>query len=402
MNRLRVFRAAMVVFLIAPMLSGISSYAFHEGGEGYCEGCHTIVSSQDSQDSSATGSSGTVSPRLILKGSDPSSTCLLCHAKRGEAYSVLTNDGSAFNPGGDYYWLQKTFSWTIQGISYQSRADSHGHNIVALDYGLNSDGRVSHAQGGTYPAAAMGCTSCHDPHAKTTGKAGSQGTTPVTSAYGEEPSTKTPPGTFRLLGGVGYEGGQLASGVTFRYAAPIAEASSFGWIETDSNHTAYGSGMSEWCANCHGNFLNGNVGPQKKSHPSGNNAKITSKYANNYNSYISTGELSGGQASVYLALVPFEVGTTSAALLDPSSSSGPGYSGSANVMCLTCHRAHASAFQSMGRWDFGATLMADSHPQAGDGGASGTDALNSYYGRNMSAEFGENQRQLCNKCHLKD
>jgi len=56
----------------------------------------------------------------------------------------------------------------------------------------------------------------------------------------------------------------------------------------------------------------------------------------------------------------------------------------------------------MGRWDFETSLMAESHPKAGDGGASGTDVLHSYYGRNMIEEFGEKQRQLCNKCHLKD
>jgi hypothetical protein len=56
----------------------------------------------------------------------------------------------------------------------------------------------------------------------------------------------------------------------------------------------------------------------------------------------------------------------------------------------------------MGRWDFGVALMADSHPRFGDGGASVTDVLNSYYARNIVAEFGDNQRQLCNKCHGKD
>ena len=110
----------------------------------------------------------------------------------------------------------------------------------------------------------------------------------------------------------------------------------------------------------------------------------------------------GKQASAYLALVPFEVDATSTSLLDPSSSSGPGAGGVANVMCLTCHRAHASAFPSMGRWDFETAFMADSHPRAGDGGASGLDVLHSYYGRDMISEFGEKQRQLCNKCHRKD
>ena len=137
-------------------------------------------------------------------------------------------------------------------------------------------------------------------------------------------------------------------------------------------------------------------------HPAGNGAKISIEISNNYNSYVGTRSLGGDRASAYLALVPFEVDAISASLLDPSSSSGPGSGGNANVMCLTCHRAHASAFPNMGRWDFETSFIADSHPSVGDGGASGTDVLNSYYGRDMISEFGEKQRQLCNKCHGKD
>ncbi|MCG6944612.1 MAG: cytochrome C [Deltaproteobacteria bacterium] len=401
MNKFKVLLVTIIVLLSTPLLSGVTC-AFHEGGEGYCEGCHTILGSPENQDWSTDESSDGPSTTLILKGSDPSSTCLRCHAESGADHSVLSNDGSRFTPGGDFYWLQKTFSWTVEGLSYLSRGDSHGHNIVALDYGLNPDERLSQAPGGSYPSAALGCTSCHDPHAKTNGNVGNPVTTSVPSSYGEEPSTGTPPGTFRLLGGVGYAGGQLRSGVTFRSPAPIAEASPFGWAETDSNHTAYGSGMSEWCANCHGGFLSSRMGGAAAKHPAGNGAKIPAEISNNYNSYEGTGHVGGGQASAYLALVPFEVDATSTSLLDPSSSSGTGAAGNANVMCLTCHRAHASAFPNVGRWDFKATFMADSHPKAGDGGASGSDVLHSYYGRDMISEFGKSQRQLCSKCHRKD
>lgn len=398
MDRVKVSLVAIIVFLGTPFLSGITS-AFHEGGEGYCEGCHTILSSPDNQDWRTDDSSHIAPTTLILKGSDPSSTCLRCHAESRADHSVLSNDGSRFTPGGDFYWLQKTFSWSMEGVSYQSTADRHGHNIVALDYGLYPDRRLQQAPGGSYPSAALGCTSCHDPHAKTVGNLV---TSSGSSSYGEEPLSGTPPGTFRLLGGAGYTGGQLASGITFTNAAPIAEASSFGWNETDSNHTAYGSGMSEWCGNCHGGFLNASTGGVAGKHPAGRNAKINVEIANNYNSYVATQNRHGSPANAYLALVPFEVDTASTSLLDPSSSSGPGSGGDANVMCLTCHRAHASAFSNMGRWDFATTFIADSHPKAGDGGASGLDILHSYYGRDMLSKFGEKQRQLCNKCHGKD
>ena len=68
-------------------------------------------------------------------------------------------------------------------------------------------------------------------------------------------------------------------------------------------------------------------------------------------------------------------------------------------MCLTCHRAHASAFRSSGRWDFDAVLLAKSHPGPGDGGVSGNDVQHSYYGRNISVEFGPEQGPFCEKCH---
>ena len=68
-------------------------------------------------------------------------------------------------------------------------------------------------------------------------------------------------------------------------------------------------------------------------------------------------------------------------------------------MCLTCHRAHSSAFRSIGRWDLDAVLLADSHPGPGDGGVAGNDVQHSYYGRNIPAEFGPDQGQFCEKCH---
>jgi hypothetical protein len=230
---------------------------------------------------------------------------------------------------------------------------------------------------------------------------GAGSTTSILTTYGEKPFEETTNGNYRLLGGAGYQGSPQGSGVTFTHGSPIAVADSFSWTETDSRHPAYGSGMSEWCANCHPAFLNSSTGGLAGKHPAGKGAKLNSDIAKNYNSYIKTGDLNGTQASAYLALVPFEVGISDVAFLDHSSSAGPGL-GNANVMCLTCHRAHASAFKNIGRWDFETALIADSHPQSGDGGASGNDVVNSYYGRNMTAEFGETQRQLCNKCHLKD
>ena len=401
MDKFRVALVAALALLIIFLLSPIA-LAFHEGGgEEYCLGCHNLQRSDSSQNPSIGESSSTLPPRVTLKGSDPSSTCLRCHAASSAIQSVLSNDGSKFTPGGDFYWLQKTFTWTEGSVNYQSEADSHGHNVVALDYGLQQDRRLNTAPGGSYLVSSLACTSCHNPHATTTANKGAGSATSGLTIYGEEPFEGTTSGNYRLLGGAGYRGSTQGSGATFTHGPPVAVADSSSWTETDSSHPAYGAGMSEWCANCHPAFLNSSTGGAGGKHPAGKGAKLNADIVRIYNSYMKTGDASATQASAYLALVPFELGISDVVFVDPSSSSGPVF-GNANVMCLTCHRAHASAFKNIGRWDFATAFIADSHPQFGDGGASGNDVANSYYGRDMAAEFGETQRQLCNKCHLKD
>jgi hypothetical protein len=388
--------ALLIIFLLSPI-----AYGFHEGGgEEYCLGCHNRYSSESSQDPSIGESSSSLPVEVTLKGSDPSSTCLRCHAASGAIQSVLSNDGSKFTPGGDFYWLQKTFTWTEGGLHYQSEADSHGHNVVALDYGLYQDRRQNVAPGGTYLASSLACTSCHNPHATTMANGGDGRTASLLTIYGAKPFGGTTNGNYRLLGGVGYQGSQQGSKVTFTHGPPLAVADSSSWTESDSSHPGYGSGMSEWCANCHPAFLNGSTGGVGGRHPAGKGAKLNVELAKNYNSYTKTRDHNGTQAGAYLALVPFEVGVSDVVFLKASSSSGPSL-GNANVMCLTCHRAHASAFERIGRWDFATSFITNSHPKFGDGGVSGNDVVNSYYGRDMAAEFGNAQRQLCNKCHLK-
>ncbi len=379
-----------VLTVLTTVTLSVPGYTFHEGGVDNCRGCHVIHESQSVQNQDINSST---SPGE-LRGLDSSSTCLRCHAEKGKFYNVLSNDGSTYSAGGDFYWLTKTFTWTENGKLCQSSGDNHGHNVVAVEYGLNQENTLSSAPGGIYSSTALGCTSCHDPHSRMI-KDDRTGGIPAVDPNGDNLNIGTIVGSYRLLGGIGYSGGSQSSSVTFKHPAPVAAANSQNWVETDANHTAYASGMSEWCSNCHSDFLSG-----KSRHPAGKDASLTSTIILNYNSYVKTGDIAGTQADAYLALVPFEWGTKDIWSLDPSSTSGPDYG--ANVMCLTCHRAHASAFENNGRWDFGTTFIADSHPRLGDGGATGNDERNSYYGRDMVSEFGLYQKQLCNKCHLLD
>ena len=388
--------AVVSAVLMALGFSG-TAMAFHDGGVAHCDGCHTMHNSLDGATMANGGTVGTGISTWLTLGSDPSSTCLNCHEGSG-SYHMFSADGSAFTPGGDFYWLTKTFGWTAHGHASTSEGDDHGHNVIAADFGLTADATLATAPGGTYPASFLGCNSCHDPHGtKNGGTKGGFGAIEGSGSYGADPTTSVV-GNFRILGDIGYDGGEGA-GANFTNDVPVATSPSlFAGPESDSAHTDYGQGMSEWCANCHTGFTADSSNPMR--HPASDDAHLGTTYSSNYNSYVKTGDFTGSSATSYLALVAFERGIDDPTALDPSSTAGP--DGSSNVMCLSCHRAHASAFQNATRWDATTEFMADSHPMASDTGVTGDDVLNSYQGRDMVAQFGEFQRNLCNKCHVQD
>lgn len=289
--------------------------------------------------------------------------------------------------------MTKSFSW-LNGASPDY---DHGHNIVAADYNLFADPVQSIAPGGTFPSAKLGCTSCHDPHGQVEGGTAG-GSLPVSKpgSYGAGNNPGSISGNYRLLGDSEY----VADGYSFNTDAPVALQSSVNkYQETDSSHVDYGSGMSEWCGNCHGGILNSEhkAGDGNFEHPSGDGELLEQEILAMYNSYVKSGDFSGIAATSYLQFVPFERGTSSLQLLDPNSTAGP--DATSNVMCLSCHRAHASAFPNAGRWDFTASLLVNSHPAIGDIGANTNDVYYSYYGRDIATEFGSGQGQFCQKCH---
>jgi len=377
-----VFCAVFAALLLPGPAEPASGARFHTGGVGSCQGCHLMHSA------SPDGSP-------LLLGPDASSLCLNCHASGGaNSPSVLSPDGSALTPGGDFYWLSKSFSW----LDGASSGDSHGHNIVARDFNLFADAVNSLAPGGSFPASQLGCTSCHDPHGQVGG--GTSAGAPAVSgpgSYAASAPINTVRGHYRLLGDVGY---RPNGGPVFQSAAPIARQSQINkYQESDSSHVDYGTGMSEWCGNCHAELLSGNhqVAGGAFSHPAGKNELLDQEIAAVYNSYIKTGDLSGTAATAYLQFVPFERRTSDPQQLDPLSTQGPTVN--ANVMCLSCHRAHASAFSNIGRWDLAAGLLVESHPATGDAGATASDIMYSYSARDIASEFGSGQGQFCQKCH---
>ena len=417
--------ALVAVVLCSP------AHSFHRGGVGECEGCHSIHNSSGGQPNSPTGTSGA----FLLKGNDQSSVCLNCHQVSGDigptTYHVSTagvdmplgSPPRQMTPGGDFGWLKKSYSWynTLGSTTVQqSTANSHGHNIVALDYGYDIDYDKSKAPGGTYPATAMACTSCHDPHGKyrrrldgsiTTDTAPIKGSGSLASSA--EPDAVSAVGVYRLLGGIGYYPKSLGPSNTFSNNPPAAVAPDvYNRAENvTQTRVAYGSGMSEWCRNCHQD-IHTDVVPTSSKHPSGNTGgALGVTIAGWYNQYVKDGDLTGIESNAFLSLVPFEIGSSDyTTVLKPittmTPTKGPSLTdGTPQVMCLSCHRAHASGWDGSMRWNSRSSyiVFAGKYSQVGDiqpygQGRNEMEAQAAYYDRPASA-FGYNQFQFCYKCH---
>lgn len=398
--------------------------AFHDGGVAKCESCHTMHNSLGGTAMAGEPgvTSNTVVGAYLLQGSDQSSTCLNCHGKGStlSGYHVktqgVTTGGLPMQrtPGGD-------FSWTQAACTGDATTNSkRGHNIIAADFGMGADARaaMATAPGGTYPNASLHCSSCHDPHGKyrvdaagvvtTTGKPIS-----ASGSYsdGVVATLDADLGAYRILGGAGYLPKSVSGNAALAFANTVPAAlapKTYNSTVAGGVRVAYGSGMSEWCANCHSNFhATGQSSGGFGAHPAGNGYKLGADIASNYNLYVSSGKMTGTQATSNLNLVPFETGngmtTADRTALTALVTATTGPDATANVMCLSCHRAHASGNESMLRWNQSNTLLTDAAGAytLSAGNADVTVQEAAYYGL-PATTFGADQRSLCNKCHAKD
>ena len=422
-------RTAAVVCLMTAGLVSLSK-AFHSGGVGNCDGCHSMHA-------------GKKSGSYLLIGADDSSTCLSCHAQANRAaatYNVMTYPvpaaGSApvmMTPGGDFAWLLKSYTYSVKGTTATENGHRHGHNVVAADFGITADPDLSTSPGGTFPATSMGCSSCHDPHGKyrriggdTTYTVATRGGPIIGSgSYSNSPvpTATQAVGSYRLLAGTGHSqnGGTLAinyPGVPVASVPAVYNQSeavrqvrvAYGTAATGRGVTTWGL----WCATCHASM-----------HSTGNyvhpiDQALGTNIAVIYRRYISSGNLTGSAASSYLSLVPFMENTRDHAVLKTHASnidsylSGPGPSD--QVSCPSCHRAHASGWSHMMRWNnrgeflihvdssgnpaWPGTDTTPNFPEFAMGRTS-AETRAAYYDR-PAILFRSYQRSLCNKCHAKD
>jgi predicted CXXCH cytochrome family protein len=402
--------AALLVF----GLSG-TSLAFHSGGVAECMGCHNI---HDGQSASA-----------LLVGSDISSTCLSCHgAASAGSYHIASMDVGGTNnglvprqmtPGGDFGWLLKTYTWSPRsGTSSTEDGYEHGHSIIASDYGFAADGTNTVAPGGDMDATLLACNSCHDNHGKlrrlSTGAFATTGAPIIGSGSytnSADPAAGQAVGAYRLLRGPGSTAG--SGGKTFSAVFNAVVASTYNRSEGISQTAiAYGRGISEWCSACHPDM--NSYTSSKHTHPV--NQGLSTAEVATYNSYLGSG-LTGN--SGFDTIVPYQDDNVTSYVTLRNYANIADYKSrdattSSRVMCLSCHRAHASGFAHMTRWQNEGEFIAV------DGVWPGTDSTSSIataakyamgrttaetmraYNDKPETNYASYQRSLCNKCHAKD
>lgn len=411
---MRGVRVALAVLLAIwiNLVERHAAEAFHDGWIGSCDGCHG---------SSVPTEGGTAGQSIT-----PSEMCLRCHAAaKPTDYQMATHPvppsgipPAALTPGGDFAYLRKQYYWAEpSGGRSVSPGERHGHNIVAPAYGYFADTSLFAAPGGSYPSDALSCISCHDPHGnyRLVDEAGTiaRSGPPIadSGSYGTAPTATESVGTFRLLAGKGYS--TKSASHVFQYDPPVAVAPrNYNRPETGTDtRVAYGKGTSEWCLNCHEGVSSRTSG-SSHLHPA--DVELGEAVAGIYNRYVKTGDFSGSQSTAFTSLVPFQSGdVTNVPQLAALSASFAGPRPEDKVMCLTCHRAHASAWDSMTRWNTKGSFLTVNGDYPGiDAVGKGADGKNAagktraeyrkaMYDRDPS-QFANFQRSLCNKCHAKD
>lgn len=340
---------ALCLLMVIPglMIPSASLLAFHDGGVGSCSACHTMHNSDHGFPVNPTAVNN-----YLLRTDFSSELCLSCHeTENGAVWSLTPFTPAPERGSGNFVFASATnLNDAPDGFQFPL-SGSHGvHNCVAPSLNCWPDPAHSLSPGGTYPSSELGCTSCHDPHGNS---------------------------NFRMLRGTG---AVPAGNFNFIYPAPLAEGIPLdGPSESRALHTAYKSGWTNWCRNCHG-LYHDHTGTGFE-HPV--DRAMGNEIAVSYGLYDGSANPRGGNPLIsYLPELPYQDPS-----MTPTGTSGP--NGSGRIACITCHRAHGSSAVDLGRWDFRVLNLRL------DGTISGSYALPVPYN-------GTIERQLCVKCHERD
>lgn len=418
---------------------GVNTGLYHSYDGLVCTDCHTLHNSEDAQAIAGAKGSHVAAPnQALLKKADYTDVCLSCHKEQAagagpttsatadmngvsnsgwKAPIVMTFNGTAPSdvsmPGGDFYWSNLDAK-KGHNPSYTKGSAVATSQTIAGDPTLTN---IPPGNNGNPVGGEWSCHSCHGMHSRYSGSytawrqlnrkvngivvsgdvsgqgvettAGNKGAT----AAGYEPILSNSRGDVQ---GTSY----LA---TRKDGNPLEGANLFA-AYGDSNKNVYRGGFSSFCSACHGNFhggkdetlaaSNGNTSSGGKwlRHPTnvklsdnaqGEDYTMPGAYAKAQINSQGTNPNPVGYDFKYPLVQPDSDFTVKVDA--PSASDAATAVADDRIMCLTCHKAHATQYNNATRWD---TNHA-SFLKAGDTDIDGTVAA------------ADNTAFGCGKCHQK-
>jgi hypothetical protein len=296
----------VVIGCAAVLAYGSGAFAFHSGATLICSACHTMHYSVEGSD---PGDPGGAFEQLLLTA-DSTDLCLTCHDGTGNFGAAVGGESpqNVVDPTNDF----PGGSFNQATASAATRHDPGGTL-------LGTDVSPVAAPGGGFDPANLRCSSCHDPHGNA---------------------------NFRIL--KDDPDGDLTpvSPMPAAFETDIGGSTGSWSGESLTAHNGYVSGMSDWCASCHGDF-HGVGSPPGTGQGSGPFYRHpTSATATATQGQFATG-MATNYGGTYDPVVPFE----DSGVLAADANTSPTDSQS-KVFCLSCHRAHGSTYVDAGRWDF--------------------------------------------------
>lgn len=401
--------------------TGPNAYLYHSDAGLICTDCHA----QNAKSAMPAGNSASGGGTTIgLKKDDITDLCLSCHTEgHNTPYTAELTDVAPGNwtapivktaqgvvpqgvsmPAGDFYWSN------MDPRNGHNPAYSKGSNAVPTSKQMVSDSILGNKPpGGEIKDGEWSCHSCHGSHSRfdagvspwrqlkrrvnnvnVTGDVSMYEVESAKGSVAQDPTCEPIKSNSR---------GDIQEGVWLnmrRDSNPLEGADLFR-AESDTNKNVYRGGFSSFCAACHGDFHGGNnesgssyasanrVGGQWIRHPSNLRLGKSSRYGiAAYTAAVSNVQRTNPNPAGYdwkypLVKADYDFSVKSA----EASSQVRSLSGDDRIMCLTCHKAHASRFRNMTRWDTSA------HAFIRNGEADFTG----------EASRGDNPAYGCGKCH---
>lgn len=336
---------------------------------GPCVDCHTMHNSQDGTPMTFDGSA--TPANALTRGS-----CVGCHSNSTSAtirgttnnIPVVYNTVAPTEPPATGSWSGTSYHLAGGNFYYVATGpiDAKGHNVVDIVGADAILGNTPPGYSGTYDPGTdysttyrLTCAGSNGCHGDRSVSQATYGTDHYAASYAGVRGAHHASGaidgssvgkSFRFLGYVnGVTSGTLGLEDTdWQQSASTSDHNEYKGATTTDKQT-----ISFLCGHCHGNFHQGSMigsGSPWLRHPTDIVLPNSGGYAN-YN----------GDGSTYSLEAP--VGR----LTIPATASGTVTPGTNNaiVLCLSCHRAHASNNADLLRWNYSQML-------AGGGGATGT------------------------------